>query len=68
MRNTFLNLFPNYKVSPGEKVTTMKSAYVFPKTSAEGLPVIDRTFNRKKDFIKVYHESMLRVASMKRAW
>ena len=67
-RDTFLTVFPNYRISRDSKHSTMQRQFRYPKKSIEGSPMhqIDRTYTHKNDTMKKYTEEMLKVASMKR--
>ena len=67
-RDTFLSVFPNYRITRDPKHSTMHKQFKYPSKSIEGYEthVIDRTYTRKVDFMKKYTEEMLKVASMKR--
>lgn len=67
-RDTFMTVFPNYRIARDPKFSTMKKHFKYPKRSIEGSPShqIDRTYTRKMDFMKKYTEEMLKVANMKR--
>ena len=67
-RDTFLTIFPNYRIARDHKNSTMRKHFKYPSMSVEGnVPhFIDRTYTRKMDFMKKYTEEMLKVASMKR--
>ena len=67
-RDTFLSVFPNYRITRDPKHSVMRKHFKYPSKSIEGGPphVIDRTYTMKMDFIKKYTEEMLKVQSMKR--
>jgi hypothetical protein len=67
-KDTFLSIFPNYRISHDPKHSVMQCHFRYPKKGVEGSPThfIDRTYTRKMDFMKKYNEEMLKVASMKR--
>ena len=67
-RDTFVNVFPNYRIARDHKYSTMRKHYKYPSCSIEGGPphLIDRAFTHKMDFMKKYTEEMLKVQSMKR--
>ena len=67
-RDTFVNVFPNYRIARDHKFSTMRKHYKYPSCSTEGCPphVIDRAYTHKMDFMKKYTEEMLKVQSMKR--
>lgn len=68
MRDTFTKIFPSY--THGESTCYQPSAthahHFYPKKSDVGtrMQEIDRTFTHKKDFMKEYSESMLKIANM----
>ena len=70
MRDTFTKIFPSY--THAEPTCFVPSAthqlHMYPKEDDQGRPMqdIDRTYTHKKDFIKEYTESMLKIASMRR--
>jgi hypothetical protein len=68
-KDTFLNLFPQYRVFRDNKNSTMRKHFQYPSINVDGgkIQEIDRTYTHKKDRIKVYTEEMLKVQSMKRA-
>lgn len=47
----------------------MRSVFAYPKTNDIGGPPdeIDRTYTKKKDFLKLYTEEILKIANMRRA-
>ena len=74
MRDTFTKIFPSY--NHGEPTVRCPShthtAHFYPRQNDVGMPMqdIDRQYTHKRDFMKEYHESMLKIASMRRfgAW
>ena len=72
MRDTFTKIFPSYEhgkatnYSP-EKIQS-KFIHHYPEANDLGGKTddIDRRYTHKKDEMKIYHEAMLRVLSMKR--
>ena len=68
MRDTFTKIFPSY--THGEKTCYKPSAthtlHFYPKRNDVGqsMQEIDRTFTHKKDYMKEYSESMLKIANM----
>ena len=70
MRDTFTKIFPSYTHgSPsvaGPSQTQVQHAY--PDRNADGRPTheINREFTLKKDAMKDYHESILKIANMAR--
>ena len=67
-RDTFLSIFPNYRIARDHKHSTMRKAFKYPRKSVEGREThfIDRTYTKKTDFITKYTEEMLKIAAMKR--
>lgn len=67
-KDTFLTIFPNYRIARDHKNSTMRKHFKYPSKSIEGSAPhrIDRTWTRKMDFMKKYTEEMLKVASMQR--
>jgi hypothetical protein len=47
----------------------MRNAFPYPEKNDVGGPinVIDRTYTKKKDFLKLYTEEILKIANMRRA-
>jgi len=70
MRDTFTKIFPSY--THGEKTCYIPSnthhQHMYPKANDVGSRIqeIDRTHTHKKDFMKEYSESMLKIANMRR--
>ena len=48
--------------------TTMSKDFAYPSINFDGKPIhmIDRRFNNKLDFLKVYTEEMLKLSNMRR--
>jgi len=70
MRDTFTKIFPSYT---HEDRTVMipsfsHQMYSYPAKNDLGAPTheIDRNFTHKKDNMKIYHESILKIANMRR--
>ena len=69
MRDTFTKIFPTY--SHGEPTVSgpsfTQTAHFYPKQNDLGKPMqdIDRQYTHKIDFMKEYHESMLKIAGMR---
>ena len=63
-RDTFLNVFPNYRIVRDHKHSTMRKQFKYPSLAVEGTPtyMIDRTYTKKMDFMKKYTEEMLKVS------
>ena len=71
MRDTFTKIFPGY--SHGEPTCYINSnthiKHVYPEFDEEtgrATHDIDRKFTHKKDYMKDYHECMLKIANMRR--
>ena len=67
-KDTFLSIFPNYRIVRDHKHSTMRKAFKYPRKSVDGREThfIDRTYTKKTDFITKYTEEMLKIAAMKR--
>ena len=69
MRDTFTKIFPTY--GHGEPTCAQPSMthalHFYPKSNDLGKPMqdIDRQYTHKIDFMKEYHESMLKIAGMR---
>lgn len=65
-RDTFLNVFPNYRIARDHKHSTMRKHFHYPSMAVEGTPtyMIDRTYTKKMDFMKKYTEEMLKVNTL----
>ena len=68
-RDTFLKIFPGYRISKETTSSVNTNSFFYPEVSTESIKMheIDRTYTHKMDFIKRYTEEMLKVASMQRA-
>ena len=68
MGDTFMSLFPTYRLTRDFKRTTMKKAFQYPKINVDGMPIDyqEKLFNRRMDRIKDYTEEMMKVQSIKR--
>jgi hypothetical protein len=72
MRDTFTKIFPSY--NHGEATTfamnksIMHNLHTYPKRNDDGhiTHAINREHTHKKDVMKNYHESMLKIADMRR--
>ena len=72
MRDTFTMVFPSY--NHGEKTTfdmnksITHNLHTYPKRNDDGdiTHAINREYTHKKDTMKIYHESMLKIADMRR--
>jgi hypothetical protein len=70
MRDTFTKIFPSY--THGGPTCYIPSAthalHFYPKENdlGEKMQNIDRAYTHKKDFMKDYTESMLKIANMRR--
>lgn len=62
-KDTFLSVFPGYRLARDHKNSTMRKHFRYPSRSLEGNEphVIDRTYTHKMDFMKKYTEEMLKV-------
>ena len=73
MQDTFTKLFPSYNHAQPTVFHNHKpvsqTMHIYPKRGEKGqaLHKIDRQYTRKKDFLKVYHESMRGVAILHRS-
>jgi hypothetical protein len=67
--DTFLKVFPNYRICKDDYKSPTRFHYQYNSVDDEGKPtcIIDRTHTKKLDFIKVYTEEILKIASMRRA-
>ena len=71
MRDTFTKVFPTY--NHGEPTCAIPSfthtTHFYPKQNDLGSPMqdIDRQYTHKIDFMKDYHESMLKITGMRLA-
>jgi CRISPR/Cas system CMR-associated protein Cmr5 small subunit len=65
--DTFLNIFPTYRIFKDDYDASTRSIYTYSKKNDLGKPTdhIDRTFTKKKDFFKIYTEEILKIASMR---
>ena len=69
MRDTFTKIFPTYNHGEASvKIPSMTQTFHFyPKDDDLGQPIqnINREYTHKKDFMKEYHESMLKIQGMR---
>lgn len=67
-KDTFLNMFPQYRVYRDNKLSTMKKHFYYPQYNVDGKKIneIDKSNNRRKDRLANYYEEMVKVQSMKR--
>ena len=66
--DTFVNVFPNYRIHRDIRRTAMKKQFQYPPIKLEGGPIhqINRLYTHKKDHMKVYSEEMYKIQSIKR--
>ena len=67
-RDTFLKIFPGYRIVPETTSSVNTTLFNYPKVSTEGIDMhkIDRTYTHKMDFMKRYTEEMIKVQSIQR--
>ena len=67
-RDTFVTMFPNYRIHGETYESAMKSSFYYRKNNTEGANAheIDRTHTRKMDMLKKYTEEMLKIQSIQR--
>ena len=70
LRDTFTQIFPGYTHGTGTvyRPGITHSTFVYREKGADGSPtnLIDRTFTKKLDFMKIYTEEILKIANMRR--
>ena len=70
MRDTFTKIFPSYTHDNSTCYIPSNThhQHMYPKKNdlGERMQDIDRSYTHKKDFIKEYTESMLKIANMRR--
>ena len=70
MRDTFTKIFPSYKHNEPTcyNGSVTHTLHIYPKQNDLGskMQAIDRTYTHKKDFMKDYTESMLKIVNMRR--
>lgn len=70
MRDTFTKIFPTYLhgVPSVNAPSNTQITHAYPRVNDMGIPMhqISRQYTHKKDFMKEYTESMLKIANMAR--
>ena len=67
-RDTFLSIFPGYGITKDRFKAHTSATHFYPDKNDLGEPVqkVNREYHHKLDFMKRYHESMLKVQNMRR--
>jgi hypothetical protein len=70
MRDTFTKIFPSYTHGTSSVIapSNTQTVHVYPERNDLGFPMhqINREYTHKKDNMKLYHESILKIANMRR--
>jgi hypothetical protein len=69
-RDTYLTMFPVYRLSLDPKESTAKDHFYYHPVDTEGKRThhIDRKYARKCDNVRKYHDEMIKVESMRRVF